>query len=224
MADDEQQPDNRPRPKYGELAPQGWVWRPPSDTDRLDTSKPNPPAAPEHPEAPQRPAATAHPAAHTHPDAPHSADHYLPTYDPRQGPPQLRRDAPRWNLAWTLALLILGFLGMSYSIGLINAFPAAIQLVHTNENLGDYTPAPSIPGIIATGSIVMVVLWAASAALSIWLLVRRRLAFYIPLIAGVLAFVALIVFLSAALATDPALMSFYSGFSPSVSPSATPTP
>ncbi|MFF1634967.1 DUF6264 family protein [Leifsonia sp. NPDC058248] len=216
MADDEQQPDERPRPKYGELAPRGWVWRPPSDVDRLDTTKPNPPVAPPHPETPQRPAPDAHP------DARHFADQYLPTYDPRQGPPQLRRDAPRWNLAWTLVLLIVGFLGMSYSIGVINAFPAAIQLVHTNQNLGDYTAAPSIPGIIATGSIVMVVLWAASAALSIWLLVKRRLAFYIPLIAGAIAFIALIAFLSVALSTDPALMSFYSGFTPS--PTATPTP
>jgi len=40
MAEQEPQPDDRPRPQYGELAPPGWVWRPPADADRLDTSRP----------------------------------------------------------------------------------------------------------------------------------------------------------------------------------------
>ncbi|GAA1438492.1 DUF6264 family protein [Leifsonia poae] len=205
MADEEQRPDERPRPQFGELAPEGWVWRPPADADRLDTARKPEPVVAEHPEPVQR--------------LPRPGD-YPPPTDPALRPPQLRRDAPRWNLGWTLSLLIVGFLGMSYSIGVINAFPSAIQLVHSTENLGDYTPDPAVPGILITGSIVMVVLWAGSAALSIWLLTQRRLAFYVPLIAGALALVAMIVFLSVALATDPALLSFYSG----VTPSSTPTP
>ena len=40
MAEQEPQPDDRPRPQFGELAPPGWVWHPPADADRLDTSRP----------------------------------------------------------------------------------------------------------------------------------------------------------------------------------------
>lgn len=209
MADDDRQRDERPRPRYGELAPEGWQWRPPADADRLDTSRPAPSDPTETPDAPAGLPTQHQPGRHF------SADET----DPDAAPPQLRRSAPRWNLGWTIGLLILGFLGMSYSIGTLNALPSAIQLLHTNQGLGDYTPAPSVAGILTAGSITMGVIWIASATITTLLLVRRRLSFYVPLIAGVIAFVAVIVFFSFVLSTDPALIDFYSGVTP-----ATPTP
>jgi hypothetical protein len=243
MADDDKQPDKRPRPQFGELAPEGWVWHPPADQSRLDTSRPLDDAQPAEPSAAgrssrygeQRPDAPAHPSA-AHPSTAQPSTPYHPAgpsstgqhYPPPEGlpalPAQLKRAAPRWNIGWTIALLVVGFLGMSYSIGVLNAFPAAIQLVHSNENLGDYTPAPSVPGILTVGSIVMGAIWVISAGITAWLLALRRLSFYVPLIAGIIAFIALFVFLSIVISTDPALLNFYSGITPAVTSTPAPTP
>ena len=91
--------------------------------------------------------------------------------------------------------------------------------MHANENLGDYVPAPSVAGILTVGSITMGVIWVISAGITAWLLVLRKLSFYVPLIAGIIAFIALFVFLSIVISTDPALLNFYSGITP-----ATPAP
>ncbi|MFF1878669.1 DUF6264 family protein [Leifsonia sp. NPDC058230] len=238
MADDEKQPDKRPRPQFGELAPEGWVWHPPADQNRLDTSRPLDDSQPADPAAggsagrygEQRPDAPVHPPA-PHPSTTHPpvgqpyTGHPYPPPEAQPGlPAQLKRATPRWNVGWTIALLIVGFLGMSYSIGVINAFPAAIQLVHANENLGDYVPAPSVSGIMTAGSIAMGAIWIISTGITVLLLVRRRMSFYVPLIAGVIAFIALFVFLSIVISTDPALLSFYSGISPATTTPPTSTP
>ncbi|WP_223691011.1 DUF6264 family protein [Leifsonia poae] len=270
MSDKDDQPDKRPRPKYGELAPEGWVWRPPADQSRLDTTHPVPSAEPSEPRYGQHsPDASARPPAPAHPDAPSDtadsnspsapphgqppqaqhpqdqypqgpypvgqypqgpghpgqhdpfppAGHYPPPYGPPLPvPPGRRSSAPRWNLGWSIALLTVGFFGMAYSVGALNTLPAAIQLMHANQNLGDYHEAASVPGLLTGGSIAIVAIWAVSAALTIWLLVRRTLSFYVPLIAGIVALIVLVVIVSAVLTTDPVLLDFYSGVS------ATPTP
>ncbi|WP_431277648.1 DUF6264 family protein [Leifsonia poae] len=245
MADDDKQPDKRPRPQFGELAPEGWVWHPPADQDRLDTTRPVDQEAPafgeQGPDAQQQPAQPHVPylPSANQPPQPYQGQQYPgQQYPGQQYPgqpypgqpyppeghqymaPQLRRAAPRWNIGWTIALLVVGFLGMSYSIAVINAFPAAIELVHGNQNLGDYTPAPSVSGILTAGSITMGVIWVISAGITVWLLARRRLSFYVPLIAGIVAFIALFVFLSMVISTDPALLNYYGG----ITPTAVPTP
>ncbi|HEY8281623.1 MAG TPA: DUF6264 family protein [Leifsonia sp.] len=206
MADDEK-PDERPRPKYGELAPEGWVWRPPADAGRLDTSRPAPQAHPGEP-------AYGEPGG---PDARHA--HPGPA-----APPPFRTEAPRWNAAVTIALIVFGFVGMTNSIGVLNAFPAAIQTMHVTDNLGDYTAAPPVAPLLAAGSVIQAVIWAVSAGLAIWQLTRKRFSFYIPLVAGVIAFIALLVVFSLVLMTDTALVDFYGGVTTSTPGIPSPTP
>ncbi|WP_295122351.1 DUF6264 family protein [uncultured Leifsonia sp.] len=211
----EKRPDERPRPQYGELAPPGWVWRPPQDADRLDTTHHSPAASEvEQPAAP--------PQAGPAPDG----------RGPYGAGPQLRSDAPRWNLAFTVVMLVIGFFGMSYSIGTLQALPAAMALLHSSQNLGAYVQDPSVGPLITAGTIAMAGIWAISAGLSVWLLVHKRLAFYIPLVAGVVALVTLFVILGVIFSTDPVLLDFYSGISPTpapgsplpTTPAPTPTP
>jgi hypothetical protein len=208
MADDEK-PDERPRPQYGELAPEGWVWRPPADAGRLDTSKPTPH---EHPHEPAYGEAVGQDAQHPHPG---------PAVAPQR---RLRADAPRWNVSVTLILIVFGFLGMSYSIGTLNAFPAAIQMMHATENLGDYRAAPPVTPLLTAGSVIQAVIWAVSTGLSIWLLTRKRLSFYVPLVAGVIALIALFVIVSLVLTTDTVLLDFYGGLTTSTPGIPTTTP
>jgi hypothetical protein len=84
-----------------------------------------------------------------------------------------------------------------------------MQMLYTQEGLGSYEPAASVAGLMTAGIITQVVLWIATAAVSILLLVRRRRAFYIPLIGGVLSVLAIFVFLAFILTTDPTLLDFY---------------
>lgn len=203
MAEQESQPDDRPRPQFGELAPPGWVWHPPADADRLDTSRPAP--AEEDDGSLETP-----------------ADRYgaRPSGTPAQaaGP---ARPAPTWNLTLTVLLGVFGLFGMSYSIATLQAIPASMQLLHTTNNLGEYTPAPVVGTLVVVGSLVMAAIWVVSAAIAAWLLVKRRLAFWVPLVAGIAAMVALLLFAGGVLATDPVLLGFYSGVTP---PTPTGTP
>lgn len=239
MADEEQKPDERPRPKYGELAPEGWVWHPPADANRLDTSHPiaEPDRYGEHGDAGQRTglgqggqsgqgAHDGHAPHQDHSERPARPDGAhrpgFATEHPQNPSTQLRADAPRWNMTVTVILIVFGFFGATNSIGGLLSLPTAMQLMHSNENLGDYIPAASVQGTLIAGAIVVGLLWAVSTGLSVWLLVKRRIAFYIPLIAGVIALIALLGFMSAVLLTDPVLIDFYSGITPA--PSSTPTP
>lgn len=209
MAEQHPQPDERPRPKYGELAPPGWSWTPPADADRLDTSRTSPAASD----------AEALPPA----DQPEGGAHRYPA--PPGGPlggVLQPRPASRWDLPLTVLLIVFGFFGLSYSIGILQAFPAYLQLLHSSQGLGDYTPEPVVGTIVTIGTITVAGLWAVSTGLAVWLLVRKKVAFYVPLITGVIAFIALIVFASLMVSTDPALLDVYGGFSPAPAPSATP--
>ena len=207
MAEQEQQPDDRPRPRYGELAPPGWVWHPPADADRLDTSR----RVDDDTETQEQPAPAAPYGAHTPPEGGYYSQNARP-----------ERPAPTWNLTLTVLLTVFGFFGMSYSIATLQAIPASMQLLHSTNGLGDYTPAPVVGTLVLAGSITMAAVWAVSAGIGAWLLVKRRLAFWVPLVAGIVAMVALLIFAGAVLATDPVLLGFYSGVAPSTP--VTPAP
>ncbi|WP_431247792.1 DUF6264 family protein [Leifsonia xyli] len=201
MAEQEPQPDDRPRPQYGELAPPGWVWHPPADADRLDTSRPL-----EREEAAPPPSGAPIPGIHP------------PQGTPAYPPARAEQSAPTWNLTLTILLAVFGFFGMLYSIATLQAIPASMQLLHSTNGLGDYTPAPVVGTLVLVGSIIMAAIWAVSAGIAAWLLVRRRLAFWVPLVAGIVAMVVLLIFAGAVLATDPVLLGFYSGTAPSKTP------
>ncbi|AGW41936.1 hypothetical protein O159_19170 [Leifsonia xyli subsp. cynodontis DSM 46306] len=214
MAEEEQQPDERPRPKFGELAPPGWSWSPPEDVGRLDTARRSPAASE---------SLDADVYENGQPGAPARTEDHRAEPPERRSPysPPPQADAPRWNLAATIALLIVGLVGMISSIGTLQALPSSIRLLHTTQQLGDFHPADSVGALIATGSIVMAGLWFLSAGLSVWLLLRKRLAFYPPIVAGVVTLIALFVIAGAVIATDPALLD-YGRVTPG--PAGTPTP
>lgn len=165
--------DSRPRPKYGELAPEGWSWTPTPDA------------------VPPVPSAT-------------------PTASGPDQAARARGTVPAWDRPLTLALLIFGLLATFFAVGVLGALPQAVQMLYTQQDLGDYTPAASVAGLITAGSFTEAAVWLASAAGAILLLVRGKRAFYLPLIGAVVAFVVIFVFMSVILATDPTLLTFYS--------------
>src|SRR3954471_21105688 len=164
MAEQEPQPDDRPRPQFGELAPPGWVWHPPADADRPDTSRPlrreddvaAPPSG--NPVPGMRP---------PYPGAPHqNASHENAPQQPHGSHPGQQaaagQVAPTWNLTLTVLLAVFGFFGMSYSIATLQAIPASMQLLHSTNGLGEYTPVPLVGTLVTIGSIIMAVVWVVS--------------------------------------------------------------
>ncbi len=186
MADENHDHDERPRPKFGELAPEGWVWHPPKDADRLDTARPAPEARETHPSTPTRP-----------------SERDLLAQAAGERP------VPTWNQPVTILLLIVGIVGMFLSIGTIAAVPDSMQLMYANQGLGTYKPAPIVSTIMLAGEVAMLGIWVISSVISIFRLTRRKLAFFVPIIGGLAAFIALFVCLSAIVASDPTLIHFY---------------
>ncbi|WP_369827968.1 DUF6264 family protein [Cryobacterium sp. M96] len=163
--------DSRPRPQYGELAPEGWSWTPSPDEPTLATPPaPGPSAAPERA---VRPAGT----------------------------------APAWDRPVTLSLLVLGLLSTFFAVSMLTMITESIQLLHTQLDLAAYEPDPSAAGLVTAGIIGVSLVWLATAAGVILLLVRGKRAFYVPLIGVVLSAFVFIAFTTAVLATDPTLLN-----------------
>ncbi|TDW30838.1 DUF6264 family protein [Cryobacterium psychrophilum] len=179
--------DRRPKPQYGELAPEGWVWEPPTDPSVSEVPPVGAPlAGPPPAEAPTQQGASTGVAA-------------------RQG------QAPLWDRPVTLGLLVLGLFGTFLSISILNSLPQAIQMAYTQEGLGTYSAADNVDSILLGGVIAQVILWAVTATGSILLLVRSRRAFYVPLIGGILSLVLIFVFMGAVLAGDATLLDSIAG-------------
>lgn len=182
-------PDPRPRPQYVELAPEGWKWVPPADAPNPDGVHPGDNAPAEH---------KAHAAHQTHP---------LRQQHPVAGGGA--RTPPPWDRLITLLLLVLGLVGLITSFGILAALPQSIQLLYSQNDLGDYTAAASVSGIILTGQVCLALILVGAAVWSLLRLRRKRVAFVIPLVSGVLAAVVLFAFIAIVLYQDPTLLNFY---------------
>lgn len=185
--------DPRPRPQYGELAPEGWTWQPPPEKDRVDPAS-----------APLAGAGAGTP--------PRADQPIVPAIPYQQGQPHqpVKRIAPRWDRPLTIGLLAFGLLATLYGAFALGTLPSAMQLIYTQQDLGTYTPGASIGPLISTGAIAVVFVWLATAAVSVRLLLRRRRAFYVPIIGGAVSTVALFAFILAAMLGDPTLINFLS--------------
>lgn len=128
---------------------------------------------------------------------------------PVQSAPEART-VPRWDRPWTVGLLTFGLLATVYGVISLGGFPAAMQVFYTQEGLGTYTPAASIGTITMVGAIALVFIWLVAGAVSVRRLVRRRRAFFVPLIGGAVSLVVLFAFTMAALFIDPTLIEFLS--------------
>ncbi|SEN10914.1 DUF6264 family protein [Cryobacterium luteum] len=182
--------DPRPRPQYGELAPEGWTWQPPQDEDRASPA----------------PSPTAGAGAGTPPLRNHPAFPSTPPPSRRTG----QRTAPGWDRPLTIGLLTFGLLVTLYGAFSLGALPDAMQLIYTQQNLGTYTPAAGIGTLTTAGAILVVFVWLATTAVSVRLLLQHRRAFYVPIIGGAVSIVALFAFMLAAMLNDPTLIEFLS--------------
>jgi hypothetical protein len=183
--------DERPRPQYGEYAPEGWSWQPPVEAD---ASGGTPPAA-----AP--PAAPA-PTAHTAPQADGAAEPSV-----RQAQDGARR-GPTWDRILTIALLTLGAFGAWDSARSMQQLGQQVQAAYTMLGIGDFTAPEWLPALSVAGIVVQLSLYAVILGLAILRLRARRIAFWIPLAGGVLSVIVTGTGLAVIVFSDPTYLDF----------------
>jgi hypothetical protein len=175
--------DERPRPQYGEYAPEGWSWQPPADEPATAEATPAPaPAAAQQ-------AASARDAA-----APTDAAE--------------RKPAPRWDRIITIALLVLGAFGAWDSARSMQQLGQQIQTTYTMLGIGDFTPPEWLPTLSVAGIILQLSLYAAVLGLTILRMRRRRIAFWIPLTGGAVSVAITVVIMAIVVFSDPTYLGF----------------
>jgi hypothetical protein len=171
-----------PVPRYGEYAPPGYV----------SPVQPVSPAAPQYGQA----------GEYGQGGQPFGAASY-----PAQ--PGARR-RKTWDLVLTIVLLALGLFGML--IGLVYAAifadPATLDAVFEQQGLNGFNgEVGAAPAVI---SVSHVLLYLVALGGSIPLLIGKRVAFWLPLVAGVIAAVIFWATLIGVFLSDPTFVSTYS--------------
>ena len=192
--------DERPKPKYGELAPDGWVWQPPQEArpdPTLDAGDPS--SAPAAVPGASAPGTAPWPAPST-PPAPGAAP------QPGAPAPAARGGGGTADRVATIALLGFGLLSTVNSVvSLLGIRDLMQQFMDLQGIAGTYT-APNAGTIGATSAVILIVVFALTAVVSVQRLRAHRLAFFVPIIGAVLGFVTLFIALAMALVGDPAIM------------------
>ncbi|MFE6967381.1 DUF6264 family protein [Agromyces sp. NPDC057679] len=185
--------DERPRPRYGEYAPEGWTWQPPADP---------------------------HAAGATH-----AADAAGPGAGPAPaaggpGPAYARPDtgavARPTDRAWTVALLVFGAMGAVYNVLSLVSLPSSMlqSLELTASMFGttpptEFNPGPVVPVAIAIGVIAQLALWFVALRWSRARMQAGSSSWWIPLLAGVVAFIVVMIVTYVVAFSDPAFAEFF---------------
>ena len=179
--------DERPRPQYGEYAPEGWTWTPPVDER----------AAAAHAEQNAAAAAAVPPAT--------------PAAAPRSGTGT--GSAHPIDRMWTITLLVFGVFGALYnSLALFQRPATALESAKLSASMlgidgpADFTPGPAVPVYIFVGIALQLLLWVGALLWSRARMRTGRLAWWVPLLAGVAAFIVVVVVGMLVFASDPAFL------------------
>ena len=180
--------DDRPRPKYGEYAPIGSV--PP-------TAATAPPIAETAHAAPAAPAATTDPVAATAP--------IKPAVSAPDARPAKRRT---WDVALTTALILVGVFDVVGSFSRFGALAATLRELYVQQGLGTFTSDGLANDMGLALNVTRVVMLVAAIGFGLWRLGHQKIAFWVPLAAGALAFLVVVVCLLVVVVTDPALAEY----------------
>ncbi|PJJ62225.1 DUF6264 family protein [Compostimonas suwonensis] len=199
----EQPSDNRPRPRFGEYAPPGYV---------SPVTPPEPPPAP-GPAVPPAPAAPSGQAP-----GPIAPGGNLPGYPPpgySAGPPMGYPTQPpaaqkprTWDLILTIILLVFGLFGAFFGSVSALSSPTTLAQFYSQEGLPDYVTPSNAGALITTIVVTHVVLYLIAVAGSILLLRRRRIAFWLPLVIGIVAAIIFWSVFATLVLADPAFADY----------------
>jgi len=129
------------------------------------------------------------------------------------GTPALTPAKPRrlWNTILTAVFLGFGLVSVTSSIPQYADFAATMQLVVTQMGYDGYGNTELANAIGIGINVTQIVLFVLTAGISMWVLRRGHISFYIPIAGAVLFIIVFIVLLVIALTGDPTLMQQISG-------------
>jgi hypothetical protein len=183
--------DERPRPQYGEYAPEGWSWQPPGEADATGGTPPAP--------------------------APAAAPHAAPPAD-GAAEASTRRTAPMWDRLITIALLVLGAFGAWDSARSMQQLGQQIQTTYTMLGIGEFTAPEWLATLSVAGIIVQLSLYAVVLGLTILRMRARRIAFWIPLAGGALSVIITVALMAVVVFADPTYLDFVTSQVPTPTP------
>ncbi|WP_395242589.1 DUF6264 family protein [Agromyces sp. MMS24-K17] len=188
---------SRPRPKYGEYAPPGWTWQPPTD-DRDEASGPAASAA--------SPAPTAAAQPQSHPGPAPAAAPGLPAEAGAEAAPA-RPERPVDRIA-TIGLLAFGAFGAWNTATSYQLLPQSFQVVYEQQGVGDFVAPEWLPTLTTVGIIVQLALYAAVLGWSVLRIRRRKVAFWVPIAGGLLSVVLTLVLCGIVFFNDPTFLAY----------------
>jgi hypothetical protein len=192
--------DKRPRPQFGELAPEGWTWTPPVT------------AATAEPET-DAPTKAAAPLSTSKPDAKKlDVDAMKPSatrFDPNAPQKPLRLG----DILATSVLIMLGLVMTASGVQQFFQLQDMIGLFYTQEGIGTYAGGTSAQTAGVVAAVSQIVIMLAVIGFSVQLIGKRRLSFWVPLAGGALAAVVVFICMMVALFADPTFMTYVQGMS-----------
>jgi hypothetical protein len=172
--------DDRPTPRYGELAPEGWVWSPPTDPGAAARSaEPADDAAPGQTRD-ERPKSV--------PNTPAGSYRVL-------------------DASISVFLLVTGVMTSTSSVPALFGLRRTIDMFYADRGLGEYGGGSAVDIAGAVAAIAQLVLLAAAIWLTTRLIGQRRRSWPVPLLLGALSVIVTFGCLVLALVADPGLLA-----------------
>jgi hypothetical protein len=176
--------DDRPTPRYGELAPEGWVWSPPADPQSAE------------------------------PDTEVVGDTAAPRVAPRVAPakdadePAVPQTPYRVaDAALSVFLLVMAVMFSSSTVPSLFGLRSTIDTFYADRGLGEYGGGSAVDIAGAVAAIAQLVLLALAIWLTVRLIGQRRRSWPVPLLIGALALIVTFGCLIVALVADPGLLA-----------------
>ncbi len=206
--------DDRPRPRYGEYAT-------PQEQAEI-VARSMPPVSPLLTPADQPTSVhpgSVHPGS-VRPGSAHPGSAHPQAGDSRPGvasagrgsdqtPRQTSQAKPRaWDRILSLALLGYGLFTVVTGLFQYADLASVIQQVYDVQGIGTFTATPSVDTAGVVLRLALVVVWIATALLTVPMLRAGRIAFYIPLIGGAVMGILMTVILTGLLIADPTFMDY----------------
>ncbi|WP_053351848.1 DUF6264 family protein [Leucobacter musarum] len=226
--DESGRPAERPLPAYGELAPEGWEWKP-ETTEGAALQQSAEPRGGAHPgpgvphnlgvrgdQAGSEPQAAAAPKPPTtgRPGDPEpyraAAPQQPQTAQPLQQVAPATPGAPKSRTVdrvFTIILLVLGAFGALQIAGSLMSISASFSLVGSALELEDFSVPAWIGSLGTISAIVVIALYAVSLIFSIQRMRAGKLTFWVPLTAGAIAVIGTIVLTTVMMFNVPELVN-----------------
>ena len=122
--------------------------------------------------------------------------------------PSAGRRPRRWDLILSAALLGYATINVIVQLVARDTLAAIVTQFFVAQGIGDYTPTALTASLGTTLNVITLALFVLTVLVTVWMLRRGRVAFWVPIAGGVAATIVALVFVVILLQSDPALIAF----------------